>query len=158
MINRLVRMLGLLAILAMIVTMWSCAIRIHNLPPMDYRIQEKEAGKIIFLQTFPLLFLAGVVVFFVIQYDERTEARKKAEARTEWENNHTHDWDGCICRDPQCGNNRHELDAQCVCKNCQGSFHKMGPSSIVDYRGSSAIESSTCIRCGEEQLSSYYAG
>jgi len=139
------------------VAMGSCAYRIHKLPHYDYRVED-PAARIVFLQTLPLLLVLGLVIYAIGQHMDAIEAERLATERANWEGKHSHTWNGCRCVDQKCGATRHEFDNECTCKNCSETIHTPDGWSVTGNFGSSAIESATCTRCGQEMISSYYAG
>ncbi|HYX71650.1 MAG TPA: hypothetical protein VE732_02690 [Nitrososphaera sp.] len=158
-VSKWIRRLGLLLlILSFPVTMGWCAVRIHNLPLMDYRVERDVAGKIIFLQTAPILLVAVLLIVAIIRYDEALERERVAQDYRAWQERHTHTWKGCECQNPKCSETRHNLNESCECSNCGGSFHLLSAETYVGDFGSSAIVSQMCTRCEQEFISSHYVG
>jgi hypothetical protein len=148
------------------VTMGSCIYRVSQVPPDPmcafwgncFKQPPDPASTKIFFESVGLLAGELFLVGWISTWEERKEAKEKHKAFLEWQRNHIHDWDGCICKDPKCIANRHDIDENCKCTRCGEYHHGITTDTSWDF-GSSRVVEQTCTRCGQVASSyGYYAG
>ena len=147
---------GFAVVILIIAPMAWCGVQMHNIPFMDFQLQQKEANSILGV-TILVFLLEGIVWLAIGGIPELLAERRRRTEEEAWRKNHVHTWSGCVCEDKRCYATRHEVDEKCICKKCGAEVHN-GAWSQWDY-GSTRVEELVCSNCGETlQSSSYYAG